>query len=113
MALRSIASASTGRAATRNTSGLSTSLRTASRQTKHAGSVEPPELLPVLKRAWERPFLTRSDFARTNADEVAIASCLGLLTVRHDPETWGRFWRITATGLSLLNIQETPMEIIP
>lgn len=72
-----------------------------------------PELLPVLSRAWERPFLTRSDFARAHADQVAIASCLGLLTVRHDPQTWGRSWRITARGLSLLAIQETPMETIP
>lgn len=74
---------------------------------------ETPELLPVLHRAWERPFLTRSDFARTHADEVAIASCLGLITVRHDSTTWGRSWRITARGLSLLNIQETPLGDYP
>lgn len=67
-------------------------------------------LLPVLRRAWEKPFLTRSDFARSHADEVAIASCLGLLTVRHDPHSWGRSWRITASGLSLLDIRETPLE---
>lgn len=69
-----------------------------------------PGVLPVLFRAWRRPFLTRSDFARSSADEIAIASCLGLITVRDDPQTWGRTWRITASGLALLNIQETPLE---
>ncbi|USQ99553.1 hypothetical protein [Sphingomonas aerolata] len=64
-------------------------------------------LLPVLQRAWESPFLTRSDFARRNAEEVAISSCRGLLTVRHDQHTWGRVWRITANGLAILEIQET------
>ena len=63
---------------------------------------ELPQLLPVLHRAWSKPFLTRSDFARTHTDEVAICACLGLLTIRHDQTTWGRAWRITAAGLILL-----------
>ena len=68
----------------------------------------PPDhdVLPVLRRAWEAPFLTRSDFARQQADLVATAACLGLLTVRHSPDTWGRVWRITAGGLAFLEAQE-------
>lgn len=62
----------------------------------------PDEILPVLRRAWEAPFTTRSDFARAHMELVAIAACLGLITVRHAPDTWGRTWRITATGLQLL-----------
>lgn len=59
-------------------------------------------ILPVLQRAWEAPFTTRSDFARSHTDEVAIAACLGLITVRHNPSSWGRHWRITAAGLRIL-----------
>lgn len=64
----------------------------------------PAEILPVLKRAWEAPFTTRSDFARRHIEQVAIAACLGLLTV-HGTTGWGRIWRITSNGLQLL---ETP-----
>jgi hypothetical protein len=67
-------------------------------------------LLRVLRRCWEKPFRTRSDFARANAEEVAIAACQDLLTVRHDNNTWGRTWRITATGLRLLEKRETFLE---
>ncbi|SMP58544.1 hypothetical protein SAMN06296065_102494 [Novosphingobium panipatense] len=65
-------------------------------------------LLPVLRRAWESPFTTRSDFARRFIEDVAVAACLGLLTVKHNNtlNEWGRTWRITAAGLSLL--EKTP-----
>jgi hypothetical protein len=67
-----------------------------------------PELLPVLRRAWESPFTTRSDFARANTELVAIAACLGLLTVMHHNtlNEWGNNWRITARGLRLLETIE-------
>ena len=66
----------------------------------------PDAVLPVLQRAWEAPFTTRSDYARTQIEHVAIAACLGLLTVRHDHNDWGRCWKITSAGLQLLeNIQ--------
>lgn len=63
-----------------------------------------PELLMVLHRAWSSPFTTRSDFARTHAEPVAVAACQGLLTVKHHDtlNEWGRTWRITAAGLHLL-----------
>jgi hypothetical protein len=63
-------------------------------------------LLPVLFRAWEKPFVTRSDFARSHVEGVAVAACLGLITVRHNHDNWGRCWRITATGLALLEVQD-------
>lgn len=63
-------------------------------------------LLPVLRRAWEGPFTTRSDFARAHTDQIAIASCLGLITVRQNPDTWGRVWRITAAGLRILETSQ-------
>ena len=67
-------------------------------------STDLERLVPVLRRAWASPFTTRSDFARSNAEEVAIAACLKLLTVTHHNHLneWGRTWRITSTGLRLL-----------
>lgn len=65
-------------------------------------------LLPVLRRAWENPFTTRSDFARENTEVVAMAACLGLITVKHHNtlNEWGNNWRITARGLQLLETIE-------
>ncbi|API58553.1 hypothetical protein BSL82_03860 [Tardibacter chloracetimidivorans] len=59
-------------------------------------------MLPVLERAWKSPFTTRSDFSRKHTDEIAVAACLGLITVRDDRHSWGRVWRITSTGLLML-----------
>lgn len=66
------------------------------------------QLLPVLRRAWESPFTTRSDFAREHIETVAMAACLGLLTVKHHNtlNEWGKTWRITAQGLQLLENTE-------
>lgn len=62
------------------------------------------DLLPVLRRAWESPFTTRSSFARENTEDVAMAACLQLITVKHHKtlNEWGKTWRITAAGLQLL-----------
>ena len=67
-----------------------------------------PRLLPVLRRAWESPFTTRSDFSREHIETVAMAACLGLLTVKHHNtlNEWGNTWRITAKGLSFLENHE-------
>jgi hypothetical protein len=59
-------------------------------------------LLGVLERAWEGGFSTRSDFARRNAEEVAAAACLGLITTRQTNSSYGRSWRITPSGCRLL-----------
>jgi hypothetical protein len=65
---------------------------------------DPTPLAPVLHRAWASPFTTRSDYARENTEQVAVAACLGLITVKHHNtlNEWGRTWRITAAGLQLL-----------
>jgi DNA polymerase-1 len=41
-----------------------------------------PKLTSVLKRAWTKPFSTKSDFARAHADHVALAASDGLITTR-------------------------------
>ena len=113
MAMRLTTCASTAPVAHPLTSSSSPSQCIAQRPTGRAGYGGLPlsqpdtleELLPVLQRAWERPFSTRSDFARHHVEQIAVACCLGLLTVRHDATSWGRIWRITVPGLHLLDIQ--------
>lgn len=57
----------------------------------------------VLIEAWQRGFTTKSDFARENADYVAIAACMGFTTTRiFPPDVWGSTWNITSKGLLAL-----------
>ena len=62
------------------------------------------DLYPVLLEAWSKGFSVKSDFSRARAAEVAAACCLGLITTRLPAAThpFGRTWRITPKGLSLL-----------
>lgn len=56
----------------------------------------------VLRKAWLTGFRTKSDFARTYADEVAIAASLGLITTKIGREHFDRTWRITRKGMDFL-----------
>lgn len=49
-----------------------------------------------------RPFATRSDFSRANADSVAAAASLGYLTTQVGPALFERIWLITPAGLANL-----------
>jgi hypothetical protein len=60
------------------------------------------KLTDVLKRAWTKPFSTKSDFARTNADIIALAASDGLITTRVATGMYGREWLVTAAGLKRL-----------
>lgn len=51
--------------------------------------------------AWTGGFLTKSEYARAHADEVAIAASRGLITVNCG-EAMGRQWFITVEGLKML-----------
>lgn len=58
---------------------------------------------PVLNEAFERGgFTTRSDFARSHADNVAIAAQLRLLSTLKPDGSYDNKWRLTPKGLSLL-----------
>lgn len=59
-----------------------------------------PKLTEVLTRAWRDPFSTRSDFARYNADWIAVAASRGFLTNLCGPTAYGRRWLITPRGLA-------------
>jgi len=59
-------------------------------------------LLSVVERAWMSPFMTKSDYARDNADLVAAAASGGLITTLVSSADHGRRWRPTPEGLQLL-----------
>lgn len=59
----------------------------------------PTEVWDVLDRAWAEPFSVSSNFAREQAQAVAIASSLGWITcLTLDGTEFTRRWCITAAG---------------
>lgn len=60
----------------------------------------------VLRRAWRMPFTLQSNFARNNTAFVAMAACKGLITTKIKGNQYGHLWRITRTGLQMLNESE-------
>lgn len=59
-------------------------------------------LTEALARAWNTPFTTKSDFARENANLIAMAASDGFITTRIATGLYGRTWQITAAGLQHL-----------
>ena len=62
-------------------------------------------LTTVLYRAYTSPFSTKSNFARDHATLVAQASSRGLITAFIPGFGFGNLWHITATGLTVLNME--------
>ena len=60
------------------------------------------KLTDILSRAWNAPFTTKSDFARENADLIAMAASDGFITTRIATGLYGRSWQITPKGLEHL-----------
>lgn len=56
----------------------------------------------LVEKAWKQPFTTRCDYARTNAELVAAASCEGFITVKNPNGTYMRRWHVTAKGLAFI-----------
>ena len=59
-------------------------------------------ILSVLQRARLNPFTTKSDFARTAANEIALCASDDLITTRLNPNTVSNVWVITPDGLDAL-----------
>lgn len=61
-------------------------------------------ILRILQRVWTYHLTTKSDDARTFADEFAEASSRGYLTtqVAFGRPVYGRLWKITQDGLAHL-----------
>jgi hypothetical protein len=60
----------------------------------------------VLNRAWKDPFSTKSDFARANAEVVAMAASDGFITTRVAAGLYGKKWLVTVSGLKHLGVLE-------
>jgi hypothetical protein len=68
-----------------------------------APTVSNDPVLTVVAQAWANGFTTRSDYARSHAEAVAVAACRGLITTK-DPTTgeYQRKWRVTPKGATYL-----------
>lgn len=60
------------------------------------------KLIDVLQFIFETTVTTKSDFSRFEADTIAMAASLGLITTRITGDVFGREWRVTARGLTML-----------
>lgn len=60
-------------------------------------------LSTLLQSIYERPLAIQSNRARRDADVVAMAASMGLITTQITPGTFGRDWRVTTEGLTHLN----------
>ena len=60
------------------------------------------KLYEVLQEAYINQFTVQSTYARENAQEVASAASLGLISSIEAPMVYGRHWRITGVGLQFL-----------
>lgn len=61
-------------------------------------------LTSILARARNAPFRTKSDFARENANLIAMAASDGFITTRIATGLYGRDWLITAAGIQRLHL---------
>lgn len=61
------------------------------------------QLKEVLDKAWRTPFRTKSNFARSHADAVALAASAGFITTQVRGRQFGATWLITNQGLEVLN----------
>jgi hypothetical protein len=56
----------------------------------------------ILLRCYRQGLSLQSNFVREFDQEVAALASLRLITTKVAPHTYGRVWRITEEGLSLL-----------
>ena len=59
-------------------------------------------LQPLLRRAYTKPFKSKSDYARTHAPLLAAAQSEGLITTMMPGVGYTDTWRITAEGINAL-----------
>ena len=64
------------------------------------------DTLMVLQRAYFQPFSIQSNYARTKAREIAELSSRGLLTTKVGSDAYARSWRVSPSGLGLLEFAQ-------
>lgn len=60
-------------------------------------------LYELLDRVWREKVSVKSDYARSNAEVVAMAASLHMLTTKTGVSTFASAWQITNTGLTWLH----------
>ena len=60
------------------------------------------DIIKVVEMAWQKPFTTKSKYARINADIVGIALEEGMITLLVSPGIFGTRYLITEMGLHFL-----------
>lgn len=60
----------------------------------------------VLRACWREKVRVKADYARSNADIVAMAASLQLITTKIGRQRFASVWHITTKGLSWLNEKE-------
>lgn len=60
----------------------------------------------LLKLTYREPLKVKSDLARYEAEIVAIAASLQLITTKIGAQRFARAWRVTTKGLAWLNEKE-------
>jgi hypothetical protein len=63
-------------------------------------------LAELLDRVWRGTVSVKSNLARDNAEIVAMAASLHMLTTKTGVSTFANEWQITNTGLTWLNERE-------
>ena len=66
----------------------------------------PARMKQLLHRIFIKPLSVQSNLARSDADLVAMAASMGLITTQISSHEFGRDWRITNRGLLLLNEED-------
>lgn len=61
------------------------------------------QLIKLLDYAWQEGFTVQSRYAYANAELVAMAASLQLITTRVNRDVFSRSWQITAKGHRWLN----------
>jgi hypothetical protein len=73
----------------------------------HRPDADPEErLAELLDLIWRSKVSVKSTYARANAEVVAMASSLQMITTKTGVSTFANEWQITNTGLSWLNERE-------
>lgn len=63
-------------------------------------------LIRLLKLTYREPLKVKSDLARAEAEIVAMAASLQLITTKIGSQRFARAWRVTTKGLSWLHQKE-------
>jgi hypothetical protein len=60
----------------------------------------------TLKECWREHVRVKSDYARKEADIIAMAASLRLITTKVGAQRFAKTWHITTKGLAWLNEKE-------